>query len=205
MYKSSGCRSHKYKSSDCRNPVYDSTNSWPLIYKSSDCWVPIYKSFGCQPPIYKSFGWQTCKYRSFGSGHPICKSSGFQPLYKAGDREGAKYLGPGPVRGARNLGKTSGNGCYRQDGRRPVMCNNLLVLGQSLALASLAPIYLYKSFGCPLPLAWRSVNHNMSPWQFLSKFHNSTWNITIQVNYMTNLNLTFVNLYTTMTIIKSYV
>ena len=56
---------------------------------------------------------------------------------KAGERGrqggGTKYLGPGLVRGARNLGKTSGHGCYCQDGWRPWrqdgMCNHFLVLG----------------------------------------------------------------------------
>ena len=40
---------------------------------------------------------------------------------KAGERGGggAKYLGPGLVEGARNLGKTSGHGCYCQEGWGP--------------------------------------------------------------------------------------
>ena len=45
-----------------------------------------------------------------------------------GRSRGAKYLGPRLVRG-RNLGKTSGIGCYYQDGWGPVMFNHLLVLG----------------------------------------------------------------------------
>ena len=45
---------------------------------------------------------------------------------KAGERGagGGKYLGPGLIRGPRNLGKTSGHG-----GWGLVMCNHLLVLG----------------------------------------------------------------------------
>ena len=42
---------------------------------------------------------------------------------------GAKYLGPGLVKGVRNLGKTSGHGCYFQEGWEPVMRNDLPVLG----------------------------------------------------------------------------
>ena len=53
-------------------------------------------------------------------------------LCQGQQEEGA---GGGKIPGARtgwrdrNLGKTSGNGCYCQDGWGPVMCNHLLVLG----------------------------------------------------------------------------
>ena len=47
-------------------------------------------------------------------------------------RGGGGYLGPRLVRGARNLGKTSGDGCDCQEGWGPVMCNHLLVLGPDL-------------------------------------------------------------------------
>ena len=47
-----------------------------------------------------------------------------------GGRGGGKIPGAGLVRGGgRNLGKTSGHGCYCQDGWGSVMCNHLLVLG----------------------------------------------------------------------------
>ena len=46
-----------------------------------------------------------------------------------GGRGEAKYLGPGLVRGGRNLGKTSDHGCDCQQSWGPVKCNHLLVLG----------------------------------------------------------------------------
>ena len=49
---------------------------------------------------------------------------------KAGERgAGGGYLGPGLIRGPRNLGKTSGHRCDCQGGWGLVMCNHLLVLG----------------------------------------------------------------------------
>ena len=47
---------------------------------------------------------------------------------KMGAGGGAKYLGPGVVRGAQNLGKMSCHGCNCQEGWGPVMCNHLLIL-----------------------------------------------------------------------------
>ena len=47
----------------------------------------------------------------------------------------AKYLGPGLVREARTLNKTSGHGCDSQEGWGPVI--TCLPWGPTLALASL--------------------------------------------------------------------
>ena len=62
-------------------------------------------------------------------------------------------MGPRLVKGARNLGRMSGHGCYCQEGLGPVICSHLLVLG------------LDPDSRQPCPLETRVVDENC--WQKL--------------------------------------
>ena len=82
-----------------------------------------------QCAIKESFLYQVDRKK----GITLIHYGGIRDEGKAGVREEqrgrAKYLGPGLVRGALNLGKTSGHVCFCQGSWGPVNRNHLLALG----------------------------------------------------------------------------